>query len=196
MKAIIFVVLSVIAVAFAQVSPPSWPSAFSATILAKRSHNGFPVEHMIRWFYDYSQQKERIDGPAFWHNEVYMATRIVDYTSNIETDIFFQEDVATCLEINVNWTMPDPDFSKFSYMGTSIVGLWKANYFTFQDQRGDWFNLWSKVTTNEILRVNMATPYFMEETWTFLEMDVSSQDSDLFIIPDLISGQCNSPPSN
>ncbi len=90
---------------------------------------------------------------------------INDYNAELQSAVFFQEDVATCIQRSINWTMPDPDFSTFKYMGTSIVGMWKANYFTQQDSRGDWFNLWSKQDNNEILRINLATPNFREETW-------------------------------
>ncbi len=57
----ILLVLCFVAISLAQVSPPTWPTAFSATILAIRQHNGRAREDVVRWFYDYSQQKERYD---------------------------------------------------------------------------------------------------------------------------------------
>ncbi len=125
-----------------------------------------------------------------WHNEFIFGISIINYNTDVLTSIFMQDDIVTCVLRTVNWTIPEPNFSSFTFVGTSVVGLRVANYFIDEDQRGDWWNLWTDQQTNKIIRVNVATPDFGEETWTFHEFDIGAQDSGLFVVPDLVAGNC------
>jgi len=173
-------------------SKPKWPTAFSASVLARRSDRDHRREDFFRWFYDSNQEMERFDGMVIWHNEPHWALIIVDYSSMVRFSVFFQEDEATCIKESINHTMIKPDFSSFSYAGTSLVGYQPTYHWTARDQKRDFFQLWDAQSSRDIVRIDVVNPVGDNERWNFMEIDAVSQDPNLFVLPDIILTNCNS----
>ena len=59
MKAIAtLVILALVQIGFAAVSPPSLPDSFSASVFER----GNGTQHFFRWFYDYPSQKGKLNA--------------------------------------------------------------------------------------------------------------------------------------
>jgi len=172
-------------------SPPTWPSQFSASILATDQMGNI---RFFRWFYDYVKQCERMDGMVDWMGDIQIASRIRDHAETTGYDIFYKEDEVSCFSKTINATMPEPNLSAFYYAGLSIVNYEKCNHWIMNEHSSGLFaQLWDTADTRELRRVDIVNQENgMAETWDFMEVDNGAQDANLFMVPELISNVCNS----
>jgi len=191
MSKLTFLVLLGVALVFAQQpTKPTWPSEFSSSILAQ---DNFGNTRFFRWFYDYTDLLERMDGMVMWHGEMYFAISIMDHSIGTAYDMFFMEDEVTCISRNINKTMNEPDFSMFNYAGQSIVLYDVCYHWILNDNSGGYFlQLWDRTDDREIRRIDVVNENNgYEENWTFMEMDEGTQDPNLFVVPAMIAPVCN-----
>jgi len=191
MKAILFLIVAVafFAVVLSDPSPPKWPVEFSASIFGWRNDGH---RRHFRWFYDYTDGLERFDGMVEWKGEHYFAEIIKNYASQTKYHIYYQEGEVTCLTTPINGSMHYPDLSSFQFAGLSIVGYDTCNHWMLNDQPDQFFfQLWDRTSDRALKRIDVVNEEDRhEETWEFMEMDITSQDSELFVISPLILSIC------
>jgi len=199
MKVLLFLVLSaIIALALAQTpSKPTWPNSFSSTILRRRDRDPRPAYG--RWFYDFSQKKDRYDGIAHWQNEDFLAEIIFDHSSQIEYDIFFQPGLAVCFTNALNHSIPHPSFSGVTYLGKAIINYVPVYHWFERDAtRRITFQVWdTQDTRRDIVRMDFDDERtHRSESVTFFEFDRTPNNPNIYDIPDPIKSQCTPYPGN
>jgi hypothetical protein len=187
----LIVLLALVALAFAQTpSPPSWPTQFSSSILA---YDTMGNVNFLRWFYSQTLNKDRLDGPVMWNNEMYFAERIFDHTVNMEYNVYMQQDVAVCFSHAINSTIPKPNLSSMTFIGKALLGFDAAYHWFSQDTATNTtFQYYDSQSTREPLRIDFAYGSTFAGTWLWWEFDGGAQDSNLYSLPSAILAQCNS----
>jgi len=188
MKAFILFVVAILAIVFAQPSPPSWPATFSATIAIsdQRFGTGF-----VRWYYDATLNKDRWDGTGFYQGETYFATRIFDHNAEIETSVFYQLDFAICITRPINGTsLPKPSFTNITYIGKALID-YDAVYHWIEVNRNGTFQYFDRVDNRETKRLDWHSVGHQDAlSLDFLEFDETAQDASLFTVPAIIQPTC------
>jgi len=196
MKAVVLALLACfVAVVLAQTPPkPDWPAGWSATVQVERSDEREP--YFFRWFWDQSQQKDRIDGLHRWHDELYWGRRIFDHPAKEEISIFYQEGLVNCITRPINQTLPKPNFAQLEYRGTAVLFYTPVYHWYFRDIiRGHTYQVYDRQDNREIVRVDVQDERARRsEQYTFFEYDVGLQDPELFKIPSLIADICKANP--
>jgi len=181
-------------------SPPQWPNSFSATVLAHRDrgddrNRDRDETFFFRWFYDFTQMKDRIDGVVEWEGEHYFASIFFDYKAEIEYSIFYQEGLVACFQNAVNATMPRPTFANVTYRGKAMIAYETVYHWIDDDRdRRIFFQVYDSTSSRrEIRRIDFHDERRRRtESWTFYEFDIGRQDPLLFNIPAAILSICNS----
>jgi len=197
MKVVVLLVLSaLVAIAFAQTpSKPVWPNSFSSSVLRRRSND--PRPSFTRWFYDFSQKKDRFDGLARWQDEEWLSEIIFDHSSQIEYDIFFQPGVVVCFTNALNHSIPHPTFAGVTYLGKAIINYVPVyHWFERDNARRISFQVWdTQDSRRNIVRIDFDDEArHRAESLTFLEFDRSPNNPDIYNIPADIKAQCSAAP--
>jgi len=190
MKAIIILLVAITAIVLATPkapSPPTWPTAFDASILAV---DPFGNMRFFRWFYDSTNNVERRDGLRDWNGDMYWIEDVRDYTTTVNTFMAFQMDEVSCFTMPTNGSLPEPNFSSFQYVGLSLVGFRTCDHWIYNSESGPFFQVWDDSTSGELVRIEIANEG-MSEMWTFMEVNIGAQDPNLFVIPAIIESVCN-----
>jgi len=193
-KKVILALLVCFFVAVLAQSPPpkpDWPAAWSATVMVERSDDVIP--HFYRWFWDMSQNKDRLDGLVKFRDEFYFAELIFDHTAKKAYEIFYQDDVVNCFSKPLNTTLPKPNFGGLIFRGNAMINFIPAYHWSFNNQiNGHHYQVYDRQDSRELLRIDFDdTRKRRQETWNFFEFDVGLQDPTLFKIPDPIMAICN-----
>jgi len=177
-------------------SKPVWPKQFAATVRIDRSDaEGYHRTDVVRWFYDYTKSKERLDGMSEWHREYYFTTYIADYTAKTQYSVYYRENEVSCITSPTNGSMVLPDFSAFRFAGGSLVDYQTAYHWILDSTSNHHFyQYWDRQDNREPLRIDLVNEETgRDETWTFHEFDAGAQDNALFEVPDTIAPLCFSP---
>jgi len=176
-------------------SKPVWPNSFSASVLVH--HNRDPRPSFFRWFYDFSQQKDRGDGLVQFRDEEWWSTILYDHSSKIEYNVFQQPQVAVCFTNALNRSLPHPTFANVQYLGNGIINYVPVYHWFERDQaRGITFQVWDTQDS----RRNIVRLDFDDErnhrsgSWTFFEFDRTPNNPAIYVIPAEILAQCTAAP--
>jgi hypothetical protein len=183
---------ALVAVAFAATpSTPVWPSAFAASVVATDNRGN---QRYFRWYYDSANLKERFDGMVPWNDQMYYAEQIRDFSKDLQYDVFYQQEYATCFSHPINGTVPHPNFAQFSYVGQALVQYDNVYHWGYYDKTSNFtFNYFDTQTTREPKRFDLADlNRGWEETWLFMGFDADPQDASLFTVPSVLLPLCNS----
>eukprot|EP01127_Copromyxa_protea_P007026 TRINITY_DN16965_c0_g1_i1.p1 TRINITY_DN16965_c0_g1~~TRINITY_DN16965_c0_g1_i1.p1 ORF type:complete len:205 (-),score=33.99 TRINITY_DN16965_c0_g1_i1:61-675(-) len=186
-----------VALAAAQ-TKPVWPKAASTSVFVSGWGEGPQGgRHFIRWFYDETLQKERIDGPRDFFGEQYWTTVIVDHKAGKESFIVYQPDLVSCVVGPANHTTPHPDFSKAVFVGKSLIDYQLVNNWVERlPTGGDGLAIFDYESNGEIARIDFHDHRRGNRavSFKFMEFDAGSQDPSLFVIPSAIAEICGTLP--
>jgi len=187
-----------IAVVLAQTpSKPTWPNAFSASVMV---HNNREVRpQFFRWFYDFSQQKDRGDGLLRWRDEEWFSSIIYDHVTKTEYNLFFQPNLAVCLTNALNRSIPHPTFANVQFLGKGIINYVPVNHWFERDQqRGITFQVWdTQDARRDIVRLDWDDERnHRAGSWTFFEFDRTPNNPDVYKVPAEILAQCTAVPED
>jgi len=180
-----------IAIALAQTpARPKIPNGWSATVAVRRTHEVFPRFH--RWFYDFTAQKDRLDGLVHWRGEYAFATIIFDHKGKMEYHVFYQEEAVVCYYKALNHTLPKPDFANFVYVGKALIDYVPCWHWMHHDlAKRLVFQVYDRQDNRAMARFDFTNERRdFSEYWTFMEYDAGSQDPTLFEVNPIIKPQC------
>eukprot|EP01121_Diplochlamys_sp_Union-15-3_P014653 TRINITY_DN46_c0_g1_i3.p1 TRINITY_DN46_c0_g1~~TRINITY_DN46_c0_g1_i3.p1 ORF type:complete len:193 (-),score=37.79 TRINITY_DN46_c0_g1_i3:75-653(-) len=190
MKCITLLVLLFAVAIFAQPTKPTWPKAFSASVEVdfwgeeRRPHH-------LRWFYDQTENKDRIDGVHRWHDEYYLARTIFNHAIGKEYTVFRQMEYVTCIYRDINSTLPKPNFDNVEYRGTALIDYRTAYRWREHVDRVT-LEYYDDAATREPLRIDVADERRgFVVTWKFRGVDACAQDPSVFVISPEIQAICN-----
>ena len=194
-SAIVFVALLAFLglAAAATPSTPTWPKAFSASVLVQNVSDPRST-YFWRWFHDLGLNKARLDGfVSFDPNIPPVFTKIlVDENQKEEFVIAYEIDQVSCYERAVTRPLITPDFSDFTYRGSSIINYITVNQWTaVNSTQNELFIYYEDAQTREPVRFRAFNSEGVEEQWTFYEFDAAAQDPNLFELEDPIASICN-----
>jgi hypothetical protein len=179
----------------AQSSTPTWPSAFSATIVVSNGFSPFP--QFFRWFYDSNQNIDRLDGLIQYNGQNYFAERIFNHNTQNQTAIYYQPNLAFCEVGPVNHPLPVPNFSGFTYVGNSLVD-YVATTLWVQKNSDSIIEYWQTAESGQPIEPKKFQYGFQNATssfsigWDFVEFDEGPQDPSLFAVPSALAATCQS----
>jgi hypothetical protein len=173
---------------------PLWPDAFSSTVAVRRTREFRPS--FFRWFYDSQQMKDRIDGIVRFQDEFYFATLYFDHPKAMMYSVFYQESTAVCFTSKINTTLPKPNFNNLNYVGKALIDLTPSYHWFVEDRLRDLtFQVYDRQDNREVLRIDFDNGRRERaESWTFLELDIGSQGTEIFQVPANILAQCTPMP--
>eukprot|EP01102_Stenamoeba_stenopodia_P001407 TRINITY_DN1120_c0_g1_i1.p1 TRINITY_DN1120_c0_g1~~TRINITY_DN1120_c0_g1_i1.p1 ORF type:complete len:200 (-),score=51.33 TRINITY_DN1120_c0_g1_i1:90-689(-) len=169
---------------------PIWPSAFSATVSITSAFQPFPI--FFRWFYSQSADYSRGDGVDEFFGEFYVVTRYFDHTNQVQYNVYYREDTVTCVKTPLTHSLPDPDFSQFSYRGTALINYQTADVWESSPAGANYvyYEANNKPIRFDATNTTTATTV----SFNFWEFDIGTQDSNLFVIQPDVAAICFSPP--
>jgi len=181
--------LAAVAVA-ATPAKPVWPAAFSSTLIVVKNND--PQPRFTRWFYDSTLKMDRFDTVITWNAETYWASIINNHVTEQQTTLLFQMDDAMCFLGAINGTLPKPDFSRLQFVGVAIVNYEVCNHWIVREpEHQRVFQIYDGSDSGRIIRMDLDDDR-RGESWLIYwsELDIDSQDPDLFAVPDELKGQC------
>jgi len=195
MKIILFVAL-LISLCLAQAPvKPLWPAAASTSIFVENFERR-ETRHFLRYMYDQTQGKERIDGPREWLGEWYWTVTILNTQTKREYFIIYQEDLVECYDRPSNYTIPKPNFDNLRYVGKAEIDLVVADHWMERSPSGrDVLSFFDNANDHYLMRTD-----FDDERrghvviFRFHEWNAHSQDPNLFMVPANILPICNAIP--
>jgi len=195
MKAIVLSLLFFVAFVASQTpSKPTWPAAFSSTII-ETSPNA--PDHYDRYFYDAKLNSERTDGTRRINEVTYFRTLIKNATDKVEYEVLVdvQNDQTTCFTRASATPILVPNFSNFTYVGKALVGVVVTNLWLDQVRNStSFYQYFDDATTRTPVRIDGNNQQRGGDfTWTFREVDVGAQDPNLFVLPPALKALCPAP---
>eukprot|EP01110_Echinostelium_bisporum_P013747 TRINITY_DN984_c0_g1_i1.p1 TRINITY_DN984_c0_g1~~TRINITY_DN984_c0_g1_i1.p1 ORF type:complete len:196 (-),score=77.92 TRINITY_DN984_c0_g1_i1:80-667(-) len=169
-------------------STPTWPSAWSGSVLVNNVTNP-EYSYFLRTFVDYKSGSQRWDGFAYFNGLMVFREQIIVGTAGYDIWHVGYDEIS-CYTFTLNGTIPAPDFSQFKYAGQSLIDYEAVNHWVAPDpQDNAFFEYFEGASDREPVRFNLFTRGW-EESWTFFEFDAGSQDATLFQVPALIESIC------
>jgi len=147
--------------------------------------------YFFRWFYDSVANVERLDGIDFFNGELYFTETIINYSTEVVYTVIYHDETVLCFTNTTQGTIFNPSFKGFTYAGQSIVMYRQCNWFIFNNDNY-MLQVYTDAKTNEFVRIDF-TDASEDDDYTFTEMNVGDQDSNLFVLPAAIAAICPSP---
>jgi len=151
----------------------------------------------FRWFWDTTQNKDRLDGVIEFQRRHHFAEMYFDHPKGTEYDVLWQNETAVCFTKPINTTIPKINFGPFEFIGKALVDYAPAYHWYYHDrENGHVYQVYDTQDTRQLLRIDIANERRREAVvWTFFEMDVGPQDPLVFTINPAILATCKPYPS-
>ncbi|KAH3759415.1 hypothetical protein Pelo_8781 [Pelomyxa schiedti] len=196
MRTVLF--LCVVVALVAAQTTPSWPPVFSASVMHSHEQNGNVQNNFYRWFYDETQQIERMDSQVMT-TEPTTLTQYIYFNVDpaVEYQLIATIDAVGCTYGDINGThLPEPVFTNYKYMGKTYVNYVLCYHWNYQDQYMT-ADLWDTADDAQEPVKWIVTNHMpaMSDTMMFSEFDeCAAEDPEIFIIPDTVLAMCNPRP--
>jgi len=170
-----------------------WPNAASASVFV-HGWERRDDRHFIRYFFDTTLGKERIDGPRMHNGEMYFTTTILNTATMREYFIIHQGSLVECYERASNASIPHPDFKRARYIGKAEIDNVIVDHWIERDHMGrDHLQIFDRADNGYIVRTDWDDGRRGHAvTFQFHEWDVAAQDPNMFVVNPNILAICNS----
>jgi len=190
---IVVLLLSLIALVCAQ-TKPNWPMAASASLFI-RGFERREDRHMVRWFFDRTAGKERIDGDREFLGERYWTTTILNTNTKREYFIIHQGSLVMCFDRPTNNSIPHPDFGMARYIGKAEYEMNIVDHWIQREGERDVSQIYDRTDNQYVLRIDFDDRRRGHVVrFDFHEWDVGAQDPNLFVVPAPIMAICTNVP--
>jgi len=153
--------------------------------------------HMVRWFFDRTAGKERIDGDREFLGERYWTTTILNTMTKREYFIVHQGSLVMCFDRPTNTSIPTPDFANARYIGKAELEMNIVDHWIQRDpnEMRDIIQIYDRSDNQMVLRVDFDDRRRGHVArFEYHEWDVGMQDPNLFVIPAPIMAICTAIP--
>jgi len=148
----------------------------------------------LRYFFDQTAGKERIDGPRIFGGEFFWTTTILNTMTKREYFIVHQGSLIQCFERATNMSVPKPNFDRARYIGKAEIETNVVDHWIERTPEGrDHISIFNRVDNGQIVRMDFEDgrrPH--ATTFEFHEWNAGAQDPNLFTVPSSILAICNS----
>jgi hypothetical protein len=191
---LLLILAALIALTIAQ-SKPNWPNAASTSLFI-HGWERRGDRHFLRWFYDRTTGKERIDGPREFLGEPYWTTTILNTMTHREYHIIHQGSLVLCFERATNMSIPHPNFDRVRYIGKAEFEYNVVDHWIERTAEGrDHLQIYDRVDNFYVVRNDWDDGRRgYATTFEFHEWNVGAQDPALFAIPQAILNICTTVP--
>jgi len=172
---------------------PVWPKQFSTSVTIHGWGGEEHRDHFFRWFYDQTQNKDRLSGPQRWLDEWYFSTSIFDHTAKKEWRVYYQEQLFTCFVGPLNTTLPVPNFDAATFIGKAEMDYLIVDHWIERSHDGRVVHqIYDRADNLTPVRLDRAEPMLgRAQTFKFHEWDLAPQDPDVFQLPAAVLANCN-----
>jgi len=152
--------------------------------------------HFLRWFYDRTAGKERIDGAREFLGERYWTTTVLNTNTKREYFVVHQGSLVMCFERASNFTIPHPTFDRARYIGKAELEFNIVDHWIERDMGGrDYLQIYDRVDNHYVIRMDLdETRRAHVVRFEFHEWDAAPQDPNLFNLPQQILALCTTIP--
>merc|ERR1711862_47349 len=193
MRLALLLILALVGIAAsAAPSTPTWPKAFSASVLVVNASNP-EYSYFWRWFHDLSANMARLDGFINIGNTIppIFTSTIVDENAKEEYVVLYPPNQVSCWTRAITRPLVNPDFSDFDFVGLSLINYATVNQWVARNATsGNFFSYFEDSSSREPVRFVMFNTDGHEEVWNFYEFDAGAQDPALFEISSQIKAIC------
>jgi len=174
---------------------PVWPKAASASLFIEGWGEERRERIFVRWFYDETAGKERLDGTQRFEGELYFTNTILDATTQKEWFVVHQPGLVSCWVGAWNHSLPHPNFDNARFAGKAEIDYRVVNHWIERGPDGrDISQIYDRADNGQIVRIDFEDRRRRALSVHFHEFNAGTQDPSLWDLPAQIKNICNQIP--